>query len=279
MKAIFVTDLHGNLEKYEKLSDYIKANIPEVVFIGGDILPNYMVTDPFEFINNYLRPSLTDLKNNLAENYPLIFLITGNDDPAMCLDTISELETIGLLYFLNSRVWKNDEIEIIGYHFVPPTPFYLKDSEKYDVSRFVPRGTVSPEEGIRTVAIAPNLIKFGSIKNDLEELSEEITDFRKTICLFHTPPYDTNLDKMIGKNINGINEIISAGSFAVRRFIEKYQPLITLHGHIHESSEISGKWMDRIGDTYCFNAAYNGNELSIAEFDTDDPENAGRILI
>lgn len=279
MKSIYVTDLHGNEDKYVKLAVYIKNHTPQLVFIGGDLLPNYMVKDPYHFINNFLVNFFADLSSNLAENYPSFFVITGNDDPAMCLDTFSELSKKNYFYFMNSRVHSKEDLIIGGYHFVPPTPFYLKDSEKYDVSRYVPRGAVSPEEGIRTVAVAPNIIQYSTIKNDLDELSNEISDFKKTILLFHSPPYETSLDKMMGKNINGKIEEVSVGSIAVRRFIEKNQPLITLHGHIHESTEISGNWQEKIGKTYCFNAAHNGSELAVIEFNTDDPGNAARILV
>ncbi len=279
MNAIFVSDLHGNYDKYSKLAEYITEKLPDAVFIGGDILPNYMHIDPFEFINEFLKPLLINLKIELAGKYPAIFLITGNDDPAICYKAFAELDSEGLIYFINKKVKKINKFEIAGYQFVPPTPFYLKDSEKYDVSQYVPRGSVSPEEGIRTVDVPANIIKYATIKNDLIEMAGEIENFRKTICIFHSPPYDTNLDKMIGKNINGSDEMVSVGSIAIRRFIEKHQPLITLHGHIHESSEISGNWQDKIGETYCFNAAYNGSELAVIEFDTEDFGNAVRILL
>lgn len=42
--------------------------------------------------------------------------------------------------------------------------------------------------------------------------------------------------------------MISAGSVATRKTIEKYQPLIGIHGHIHES-----KGIVKIGKTMCFN--------------------------
>ncbi len=42
--------------------------------------------------------------------------------------------------------------------------------------------------------------------------------------------------------------MISAGSVATRKSIEKYQPLIGIHGHIHES-----KGIVKIGRTMCFN--------------------------
>ena len=72
---------------------------------------------------------------------------------------------------------------------------------------------------------------------------------------------------------------VHVGSIAIKRFIEKKQPHITLHGHIHESARITGSWRDKIGKTYCFSAAHDGPELAIVKFDSDRPEEAERILI
>lgn len=279
MKAIFVSDLHGNETKYNKLCSYIKQNITEAVFIGGDVLPNYYVTNSIEFIKDFLKPLLTDLKDDMGINYPDIYMITGNDDAAISCEYFAKLEDNGLIYFINSITVNKESYFVTGYPYIPPTPFLLKDWEKFDISRYVPRDTVSPEDGLRTVEVPKNLIKYSTIKDDLENLSHEINDFGKSIILFHTPPYDTMLDKMMGKNINGEKEIISVGSIAVRRFIEKYQPLITMHGHIHESTEITGNWQDKIGETYCYSASHSGHELAIIEFDTANPGDAKRVLV
>jgi Icc-related predicted phosphoesterase len=69
------------------------------------------------------------------------------------------------------------------------------------------------------------------------------------------------------------------GSIAVRRFIEVRQPLLTLHGHVHESARLSGSWRDRIGRTYCFSAAHDGPELALVRFDPDNLDAANRELI
>jgi Icc-related predicted phosphoesterase len=213
------------------------------------------------------------------DNYPAIFVITGNDDPAAASVYIDDLENYGLITFLNNRIIDFKDIRIFGYPYVPPTPFQLKDWEKYDVSRFVPRGAVSPEEGFRTIQVPLNIIQHSTIKDDLLEFSLELKNFNKVIGLFHTPPNDTNLDKLIGKDINGNKQLQSAGSFAVRRFIESSKPKITLHGHLHESADLSGSWNDRIGETYCFNAAQSGEKLALVKLDTDQPEKAIRILL
>jgi len=72
---------------------------------------------------------------------------------------------------------------------------------------------------------------------------------------------------------------VSLGSIAVRRFIEARQPLLTLHGHVHESARLSGSWRDRIGRTQCFSAAYDGPELALVRFDPDNLDAASRELI
>jgi hypothetical protein len=53
------------------------------------------------------------------------------------------------------------------------------------------------------------------------------------------------------------------------------QPLVTLHGHIHEAPEISGAYMDRLGDTVMINPGQfickNGDfsKLHAVTFDTE----------
>jgi Icc-related predicted phosphoesterase len=72
---------------------------------------------------------------------------------------------------------------------------------------------------------------------------------------------------------------VHVGSMAVREFIEIRQPLLTLHGHVHESARLTGSWRDQIGRTFCFSAAHDGPELALIRFDLEHPEAAARELI
>ena len=65
---------------------------------------------------------------------------------------------------------------------------------------------------------------------------------------------------------------VHVGSIAIRRFIEARQPLVTLHGHVHESARLTGAWQDRIGRTVCLSAAHDGPELALVRFDLEQPE-------
>jgi Icc-related predicted phosphoesterase len=72
---------------------------------------------------------------------------------------------------------------------------------------------------------------------------------------------------------------VHVGSIAIRRFIETRQPLVTLHGHIHESARLTGSWRQQIGRTWALSAAHDGAELALVRFDPREPANATRELI
>ena len=279
MKVYFVSDLHGKPERYRKLAVKIADEPPDAVLVGGDLLPNYFVMEPAEFAENFLLPLLTYLKSNLRERFPSIYYIFGNDDPASALLFFDETPIAGLMKNINMQVIKFSGIQIGGYAYIPPTPFLLKDWEKYDVSRYIPRGALSPEEGIRTVATPANIVRYTTIADDLEILNNEVESMSTSIFLFHAPPCDTNLDKILSKDINGNTQVTRVGSVAIRKFIEKHKPAVTLHGHIHESAAISGSWKDKIGETFCFSAGHDGEELALVSFDTENPSAAMRLLL
>jgi uncharacterized protein len=212
--------------------------------------------------------------------YPRIFLILGNDDARIEEPSILELEKQSLIEYIHFRKTNFLEYDIYGYAYTPPSPFMLKDWEKYDVSRFVDPGSVSPEEGKRTVDVSAHEKKYSTIKDDLDKLTKD-QNLSKTVFLFHGPPYQTNLDQasLNRKLIDNVLVDNHVGSIAIKRFIEKKQPLITLHGHIHESARISGSWKDKIGSTFCFTAAHNGSELAVVKFELNNPQTAERILL
>lgn len=147
----------------------------------------------------------------------------------------------GLWHYVHGQKFLLGNFAVYGYACVPPTPFLLKDWECYDVSRYVPPGSVSPEEGLRTVATDENAFKWRTIQQELKALaSDDPLDRAK--FLFHTPPYDTALDRaaLDGKVYEHVSLDVHVGSIAVRRFIEQRQPLLSLHGHVHESARLTG---------------------------------------
>jgi Icc-related predicted phosphoesterase len=88
----------------------------------------------------------------------------------------------------------------------------------------------------------------------LDAIVSKVHDLKKAIFTIHVPPYDTGLDLAIwlnkdlkyqhyGQPVEG-----PIGSHAVFNIIDKYQPLLSLHGHVHES-----RCFYKLGRTMCFN--------------------------
>jgi Icc-related predicted phosphoesterase len=288
--CLFVSDLHGSIERFEKLYQIISAKKPELVFLGGDLLPfdgflsrpqpNSGVNISGNFLTQFLFPHLVELKDALREKYPRLLVILGNDDPRREEKLLGQAERLDLLHYLHNRKITYKGFNLYGYSCIPPTPFLLKDWERYDVSRFVDVGAVPPTAGWRTVSVPPEKIAGRTIKDDLRRLSDG-EDLRKSIFLFHAPPYNSALDRaaLDGRMIDGAPVDVHVGSIAVRSFIEERSPLITLHGHVHESARLTGAWQERIGTTLCFSAAHDGPELAVVEFALENPGAGKRTLV
>ncbi len=124
----------------------------------------------------------------------------------------------------------------------------------------------------KTFTFTHEMEKTDSIQKDLETAR-----FReraeKTIYVIHTPPNKTNLDQVVSGN--------HVGSLALRIFIEKYQPYMTLHSHIHETVDVSGEFKEFIGSTLCMSAGNHneGSNLAVLVFDLHMPEDARRLII
>jgi Icc-related predicted phosphoesterase len=284
--CFFASDLHGREERYRKLFHAIEAEKPAAVFLGGDLFPSGLgsiasVRSTYDdFLEDLMTPGFAALKKSLDSQYPSVFLILGNDDGRFEEPRMIEFEKQKLWTYIHNKFlsWRN--YTIFGYAYVPPTPFLLKDWERYDVSVYVDPGCVSPEEGWYSVEVSRRDLKHETIQNDLEQLAKGM-DLSRAIFLFHTPPYNTNLDRaaLDGKKIDYVDVDVHVGSIAVRRFIESRQPLLTLHGHIHESAQITGSWKDLIGKTHAFSASYSGKELALIRFDPECLDGATRDLL
>jgi Icc-related predicted phosphoesterase len=284
--CFFVSDLHGHLDRYQKLYMTIRNEQPDAVFLGGDILPSFFQTvsapnhEYSEFIKDHLEKNLIQLREELGTAYPRVFLILGNDDGRTAESSILDAAGRGVWEYVHNRRAIFQNYSVFGYSFIPPSPFLLKDWEKYDVSRYVDPGAISPEEGVRSYQLDEYSQKYSTIKKDLDQLAGD-ANLEKAIFLFHSPPYKTKLDRaaLDGKMIDHVPLDVHVGSIAIRQFIESHQPMLTLHGHVHESAFISKAWKDRLGATYLFSAAHDGPELAMVRFDPEDLDRATRELL
>jgi Icc-related predicted phosphoesterase len=207
-----------------------------------------MVPNQKTFIGQFLSPFFKRIFETTSIQQ--IFLIPGNWDlgyPFLFRETTERMIDLDQK---NYRL-KNG-YELIGYPFVPPTPFRPKDYEKMD-DREAPWPPQKNPSYIRSfdqtdqlVPIDPYLFLRGreTIEEDLDRLPKPIHP-KRTIYIMHSPPFRTRLDLIQGGK--------PAGSRSIKTFIERNQPVLTLHGHIHESPELSGAYMDRLRETIMIN--------------------------
>jgi len=116
------------------------------------------------------------------------------------------------------KFYKIEDYVVIGHGGSNPTPFFTPIE--------------LPEDEI-----------YKNLEQTFSKLLMELKNVNvseNVILLTHTPPKNTLIDI----TYTGLH----VGSESVRKIIEKYQPLISMHGHIHEA-----QGMDKIGNTMCIN--------------------------
>jgi Icc-related predicted phosphoesterase len=282
--AFFTSDLHGNADRYRTLWERAAQERPAAVFLGGDLMPHGM--DPTwhdtdgGFVEGFLAQGFADLRRRLGDAAPRVFLVLGNDDPHGWEADLRAGQERGLWEYVHGRGVAWGEHTVWGYNCVPPTPFLLKDWERYDVSRFVDPGCIAPEDGRRTDGMTKRELRWRTIAGELADMVGG-ADLSRDICLFHTPPHGTPLDlaALAGRRIDHVPVDPHVGSIAVSRFITGKQPLVTLHGHVHEAAETSGVWRVHLGNTHSFAGAHGGPELPLVRFDPRQPAAATRELV
>ncbi len=98
----------------------------------------------------------------------------------------------------------------------------------------------------RTPWKTPREVDDDDLGSMIEDLASSLADAPRAIFNLHVPPVDSTLDTcpLLDWNTDPPTQIVKggqvvlhgAGSKAVRRAIELHQPLLSLHGHIHESA-------------------------------------------
>lgn len=109
------------------------------------------------------------------------------------------------------------------------------------------------------------------LRGRIERMVEKASDLRRTIFNFHAPPFGSNLDDApaLDQDLQpmlGGRAMRPVGSRAVREAITEHQPLLSLHGHIHE-----GKGTQRMGKTLAVNpgSAYEEGVLQASVIELD----------
>jgi Icc-related predicted phosphoesterase len=267
MLLVYTADLHGNIAGYRQLLELAVQHNAQAVIVGGDLLPHNIkiataIQNQRTFIETTLRLLLIDF--HTAHPEIAVYLLPGNDDWAAAIAALDDLEQEGLVHPLHQRVFAlTDDLWLAGYACVPITPFSIKDYERHDggdLPSYSFAMAYTSAGGQPEKASVATMLRQPTIAEDLDTLARQSNPAR-TIYVSHAPPYDTGLDLMRNKH---------AGSRSLRTFIEQHQPLLTLHGHIHEAPRVSRRFAERLGQTWCINPGHDHLVFSAVMFDTDD---------
>jgi Icc-related predicted phosphoesterase len=207
------------------------ATADEVGRYSGD------ATGQGELFDRVVRDDLArwlDLaRERLQGNGAHLYVIAGNDDPWYVDDLLAGAEAVE---FCDERVVRVGEHEMISCSYANPTPWN------------------SPRE-----------LDEDALYERLKALADQLEAPERAIFNLHVPPYDSGLDTatelkadLTPRYSGGQPVHVPVGSRAVRQVIEEYQPLLALHGHIHES-----RGEAQIGRTLALNSGseYNTGRL------------------
>jgi len=161
------------------------------------------------------------------------FVIAGNDDPWFVDDILRGSTS---LVMCDDQIVRVGDHEMVSLSYANPTPW---KSERE--------------------------LSENDLYERIKRLASQLDQPERAILNLHVPPYDSTLDRAVKINDDltpvydgGVPLEVPVGSTAVRQIIEEYQPLLALHGHIHES-----RGDVRIGRTLAINSGseYNSGRL------------------
>ena len=278
-KIFFATDLHGSEVCWKKFLNSAKFYDADVLICGGDmtgkaIVP--IVAEDGHFTVTLGGESQTVPADQVAEveatirrkgYYPLQMNVERlqelDQDPAKRAECFQEVMLDGVDRWMQMAA---EKLRGTGVRvFVSPG-----NDDEMEVDEVVRRsdfvelgeGRLIDIDGFSMISTGwSNPTPWKTHREDSEEalgeridrMASQVPDASRAIFNLHCPPFKSGLDEATAidadlKLMHGGRALRPVGSTAVRAAIERYQPLLSLHGHIHES-----KGAIRIGKTLSIN--------------------------
>ncbi|MHC5056023.1 MAG: metallophosphoesterase family protein [Planctomycetota bacterium] len=258
MRILYATDLHGVRAKYERVLEAARERRVDVVVNGGDMYPkDGPLERQHEFISGFLDRHFADYARSLL---PLLCM-PGNDDLAGFDPLFDEAcaRHAGVTNIAQRKVELGGS-EFIGLNSVVDCPFGLKDrchmdSRSYRFQEQISPAVISDGEWPEFRGLKPLGDWFAearsrpTLEDELSSLARPRTPER-AVYVIHMPPAGLGLDVCLDGRL--------VGSEAVRAFLLDAQPLLSLHGHIHESPRVSGAWRGQVGRTVAVQPGQEG---------------------
>jgi Icc-related predicted phosphoesterase len=262
-RILFTSDLQARRELYTELVRWAERLRPVLVVFGGDLFAGDPATQ-----TRFARSTFLETLGRLGDaGVEAIGIVPGNDDWAVALDVLRERTTPDFVHWLADRPLEiGPEIHVVGYPFVPLTPYCAKDHERLDHFRptksdvldgvatgfgtrgGTPAGVTLPTDGSE------------SIEMDLLALAPQVRR-GQSVFVAHCPPRNTGLDLAYGRH---------TGSHALRAFLEASEPALSLHGHVTEVEHRGGAFAEYVGATLAVNPG-QGSALHAVWFEDSRP--------
>lgn len=277
MKVLYTCDLHGRRHLYEEtLRSAVRSEV-DIVILGGDLLPT-IIPNPLtlisgsadfqddlraqiDFVDTFLAPAIHSF---LAEN-PMIGLayIPGNHDWVVAMERLEQAAPDAVNIHL--RPMDKDDISLFGYACVTDSTFWVKDYVRRDriADTFVPSKFALLSDTDRLVNSSDGAYALSRPSIEEELAMTTIPDPDRTVAVFHCPPHATGIDTLHNSKPIGSRSVLS--------FLERTQPMMSLHGHIHEAPYISGIFHTRVGRCLAVNPGQGITTLHALTFDASDP--------
>ncbi|MEM0146485.1 MAG: hypothetical protein QXK57_02930 [Conexivisphaerales archaeon] len=266
VKIFFATDLHGSEKCFKKFINASKVYKADVMIIGGDLTGKALIpfvvkrdgsitVDYFGqklFINSEGQEHKHINEASDYGYYPYKISEEAYNDFMHDERAIS----VAFLNMMKERLkgWiKLVESELRGMTVIinagNDDPFELDSVLDSSPAIIHPEGRVIEVNGYEVISTgytnmtpwhAPRDIPEEALRDKIDFMASNLRNPKKSIFNIHPPPFNSGLDMApkIDKQLRPVApgmQMEAVGSKAVREMIEKYQPLLGLHGHVHES--------------------------------------------
>ena len=283
LRIFFASDVHGSevcFKKFINAAEFYKA---DVLIMGGDLTGKFII--PIFKIGSGYQAKFAGEEYSLKEQelgkflqrvrdsgyYPYLTTKEEWDDlvndeskmNALFIELMKESVRRWIEYAESKLRGKGVKCYIMPGNDDNPAIDEILNSS--DIIENPHEKVVEIADGLKMLSLGysnitpwkcPRDIPEEELEKKIEKLMSEVGEGGELIYNIHVPPYASGIDEApeLDENMRpklgpgGQVMVSPVGSKAVRRAIEKYQPMMGLHGHIHEA-----KGFAKIGRTICFN--------------------------
>ena len=277
------TDVHGSDVVFRKFVNAGKFYKADIVILNGDLTGKAIIPivekapNTFEAVilgSKQDAKGMDELKNLESKIANLGFYPYLTDDPGLEELRVNPTKVSELFKHFMIKTMER-WIDLLEQHLkgtgikcfmLPGNDDALDIDEPIERSDFVinPEGKVIDLDGTHEMISTgysnptpwdtPREESEAALRNRIKAMIYRVKNMQSCVFNLHPPPYDSGLDEapQLDKNLKQVSSIgvvmTSVGSTAVQEAIRAHQPLVSLHGHIHES-----KGARKIGQTLCLN--------------------------